>query len=312
MPTPSLSKIKLNGTTYELKDTTARTTASTIAPIEESTTATIAHPLGSIFYLNNVLYRALSDIAIGDTINTASGGNATQTTIAQNFKRIVTLTTSQYNALTAAEKAADIVYIITDDDTIPATDVSYDNSESSLIATTIQQAVDTLADAINNKQAKIVASGLLKGDGQGGISAATAGTDYQAPLTFDTEPTETSTNPVTSDGIRTAIRARYSTNTIFNTITDVHTDTSITLDHSYTNYKFLMIIFNTTSTGSGGKRMPLVLATNALPQGGFYPLANPDESGYVRLNYTSGNAKLLRVQATNFTSLYITSVIGLT
>lgn len=38
-----------------------------------------------------------------------------------------------------------------------------------------------------NKQAKITASGILKGDGQGGVSAATAGTDYQAPLTAGTD-----------------------------------------------------------------------------------------------------------------------------
>ena len=88
---------------------------STIAPTDSSTTATEAHPLGSIFYLSGVLYRALSDIAIGGTINTASGGNATQTTIAENFSRIVKLTSAQYAQLSAAEKAADIVYIVTDD-----------------------------------------------------------------------------------------------------------------------------------------------------------------------------------------------------
>ena len=34
----------------------------------------------------------------------------------------------------------------------------------------------------NGRQAKITASGILKGDGSGGVTAATAGTDYQAPL----------------------------------------------------------------------------------------------------------------------------------
>ena len=86
---------------------------ATIAPVETTTTATVAHPLGSIFYLNGNLYRALSDIAIGGTINV--GTNAVQTTVAANFRRIVTLTQSTYNSLTAAEKAADIVYIITND-----------------------------------------------------------------------------------------------------------------------------------------------------------------------------------------------------
>ena len=36
--------------------------------------------------------------------------------------------------------------------------------------------------AISGKQAKITASGLLKGNGSGGVSAAVAGTDYQSPV----------------------------------------------------------------------------------------------------------------------------------
>lgn len=35
---------------------------------------------------------------------------------------------------------------------------------------------------LSGKQDTITASGILKGDGQGGVSAAVAGTDYQAPL----------------------------------------------------------------------------------------------------------------------------------
>ena len=38
-----------------------------------------------------------------------------------------------------------------------------------------------------SRQAKITASGLLKGDGNGGVTAAVAGTDYQAPLTAGTD-----------------------------------------------------------------------------------------------------------------------------
>lgn len=38
-----------------------------------------------------------------------------------------------------------------------------------------------------SRQAKITASGLLKGDGNGGVTAATAGTDYQTPLTAGTD-----------------------------------------------------------------------------------------------------------------------------
>ena len=49
------------------------------------------------------------------------------------------------------------------------------------------------------KQNKITASGLLKGDGSGGVSAAVAGTDYQAPYSTTTltiEANEWSNNSV--------------------------------------------------------------------------------------------------------------------
>lgn len=41
---------------------------------------------------------------------------------------------------------------------------------------------DWVVSQLAGKQSKITASGVLKGDGAGGVSAATAGTDYQAPL----------------------------------------------------------------------------------------------------------------------------------
>ena len=45
---------------------------------------------------------------------------------------------------------------------------------------TLDEMALQLADVIE-KQNKITVSGILKGDGAGGVSAATAGTDYQAP-----------------------------------------------------------------------------------------------------------------------------------
>ncbi len=42
-------------------------------------------------------------------------------------------------------------------------------------------------ETVDDKQDEITASGILKGDGEGGISAAVAGTDYQAPLTAGTD-----------------------------------------------------------------------------------------------------------------------------
>lgn len=40
----------------------------------------------------------------------------------------------------------------------------------------------SMSTAISGKQAKITVSGLLKGNGSGGVSAAAAGTDYQSPV----------------------------------------------------------------------------------------------------------------------------------
>lgn len=40
----------------------------------------------------------------------------------------------------------------------------------------------SMSTAVSGKQAKITVSGLLKGNGSGGVSAAVAGTDYQSPV----------------------------------------------------------------------------------------------------------------------------------
>ena len=61
---------------------------------------------------------------------------------------------------------------------------------------------------LSGKQSTITANGILKGDGVGGVSAATAGTDYQVPLTFDNTPTANSANPVKSGGVYADVRTR--------------------------------------------------------------------------------------------------------
>lgn len=66
-----------------------------------------------------------------------------------------------------------------------------------------KQYVDT---ADNTKQVKITASGILKGNGSGGVSAAIAGTDYQAPIT----------NNITGSGTNGYIAKFNGANTITN------------------------------------------------------------------------------------------------
>ena len=169
----------------------------------------------------------------------------------------------------------------------------------------------TLTASDVGAQPTITASGILKGDGNGGVSAAIAGTDYQAPLTFDSAPTENSTNPVTSGGIYSAMNTRYSETELYSTLTDVHTDTTITLSEAYSQYKFLMLLFNSRSPASAGYRMPLTVFNQELRQGGYYTLRNTEVDGYVRVNIVSGQSSQIRIQDTNIATLYLASVTGL-
>lgn len=68
-----------------------------------------------------------------------------------------------------------------------AEDITYDPTTSGASATNVQDALDEAFGDLDGKQSTITASGILKGDGQGGVTAATPGTDYQAPLTAGTD-----------------------------------------------------------------------------------------------------------------------------
>ena len=136
-------------------------------------------------------------------------------------------------------------------------------------------------------------------------------TGKQDALTFDSSPTQNSTNPVTSGGIYSAMNTRYSETTLFSTLTDVHTDTTITLSNGHGNYKLLMLMFNSQSPASAGSRMPLTITNQELRQGGYYPLRNSDVDGYVRVNFISGQNTQIRIQDTNIATLYLASVTGL-
>ena len=62
-----LSGIQIGNTKYKIAGEDAAT-REMIAPIEETSTATAAHGLGQCFVYNGVLYRALTNIAIGDPV----------------------------------------------------------------------------------------------------------------------------------------------------------------------------------------------------------------------------------------------------
>lgn len=71
--------------------------------------------------------------------------------------------------------------------TIAATDTTYESKSASSGGTAVSLVTTGEKYDWNNKQAKITASGLLKGNGSGTISAATAGTDYVIPSAVVTQ-----------------------------------------------------------------------------------------------------------------------------
>ena len=88
-----------------------------------------------------------------------------------------------------------------------------DNATAAVGTSTDYAREDHVHPSDTSRQAKITASGILKGDGNGNISAATAGTDYQSPITteevteitIDTTVTASSNNLITSGAVATAI-----------------------------------------------------------------------------------------------------------
>ena len=69
---------------------------------------------------------------------------------------------------------------------VPATESPVMDGTAAVGTSTKYAREDHVHPSDTSKQAKITASGILKGNGSGTVSAATAGTDYQAPL-----PTQT-------------------------------------------------------------------------------------------------------------------------
>lgn len=71
---------------------------------------------------------------------------------------------------------------------------------------------DTLVGSGTGQNIKTINSSSILGTGDIALQTPlTAGTDYQTPLTFDTTPTASSTNPVTSGGVKTALDGKQAT-----------------------------------------------------------------------------------------------------
>ena len=393
---------------------------STIAPRETSATASSAHPLGSIFYLNGVLYRALSDIAIGETINTGSGGNATQTTVAANFSRIVKLTSAQYAQLSAAEKAADIVYIVTDSFVTPADigaapdtagvyygvcsttnstqakevsitgitslyeglhiqvrftqsqnydgtptlnvnslgakdiyssgsypavkgewransvlDLVYDGTRWRIVNGThaegsiygivkLNAAVNSTAtdeaatpsavksayDLANGKYSK-PAGGIPAADLASGVIPAVPAISTSTPQMDGTGAAGSTGETSDAGHVHPRYTGPFSSEQIFSTVTDISSDTTITLAENYEDYKLLVFVFNTRSADAQSYRAMLTLPPSAIGLWGSYAVASRECNGFVRVVPVNNQPKQIRFALTDVSPLYITAIYGI-
>lgn len=135
-----------------------------------------------------------------------------------------------------------------------------------------------------NKQAKITASGILKGDGTGGISAATSGTDYQAPITFDGTYNAATNKAATVSTVTNAINA-LDGGTITGTGGTTKTITALSQTNGNISATFSNIAFPVTSVnGSTGAVVLTASDVGALPDSTTIP---------------QGTVTSVRVQATS-------------
>lgn len=135
-------------------------------------------------------------------------------------------------------------------------------------------------DKLALKQAKITASGVLKGDGAGGVSAAVAGTDYQTPITVDASPTQSSTNPVQSGGVYTALLSKADASALRYALGETITATTTLADR--TNNRVVPAADNTVdivlsfpATVTGRARDFLALITNTTGNTGSISFSAP-------------------------------------
>jgi len=115
-----------------------------IIAAEYDSTATYA--LGDYCVYENLLYRCTTAIT---TAESWTSGHWTQILVMGDLKlktQIQTVTTQQYEALSADEKANG-TYVITDTTSVPltASAIPYDNTSSGLTATDVQEAIDEVA-----------------------------------------------------------------------------------------------------------------------------------------------------------------------
>lgn len=150
-------------------------------------------------------FPSAASISPGDSVVGLKDGANTRFSFATFLSSIQSLFVPTSRKVNNKALTADITLDASDVGAVDTADVGVADGVASLDST--GKVPGTQLD-LSGKQDTITANGILKGDGAGGVSAAVAGTDYQAPLTIDASPTANSTNPVQSGGVYTDVRTR--------------------------------------------------------------------------------------------------------
>ena len=152
-----------------------------------------------------------ASISPGDSVVGLKDGANTRFSFATVFSYIQSLFVPTSRKVNNKALTSDITLDASDVGAVDTADVGVADGVASLDST--GKVPGTQLD-LSGKQSTITASGILKGDGQGGVSAATAGTDYQSPLTAGTDyatPAQLADKAAKAD--LTSIQATGTTNT---------------------------------------------------------------------------------------------------
>lgn len=157
-----------------------------------------------------------------------------------------------------------------------------------------------------SRQAKITASGILKGNGSGTVTAATAGTDYQTPLTFDGTYNASTNKAATVSTVTNAINA-LDGGTI-GTGSTTKTITSLSQSNGNVSATFSDIAFPVTSvngqTGAVTTAEKFVITATAISGTEYYNL----DKTYADIVSAINQNKYVAIQDVDMTYPYTTTV----
>lgn len=209
---------------------------------------------------NNKKFEMQSDGTWSD-ITTSSGGGGGGATVYLTADNIDYDNTT--SGLTADNVQEALDEIVSELPVVPSTydadDINYDNTTSGLNATNVQDALDEIVSDIPSIPSTYDADDIVYDNTTSGMTATNVqdaidelNTDLsgkQDTLTFDNTPTQSSTNPVTSDGIYTALTGKENTLT-FDTIPTASSTNPVTSGGVYTalSGKQDTLTFDTTPT----------------------------------------------------------------